>query len=259
MRNLITALGTGAALLGAGWLANAAAPDERHPEAHAYVHFKFGGAERAAESFFYGLRLDHDSRYFDRPAAPIMSVEFNGTGFSSAHIHGMPFIDSHRLNQAGTIWTAVDWGLLAAGAVGVGVVAVAVADSDDESPDPGGSAGGTTGGSTAGGGAGGAGGGTGGTGGGTGGTGGGTGGTGGGTGGTGGGTGGTGGGTGGTGGGTGGTGGGTGGTGGGLLGGFTDIGFRTEYEFAEDARAAVEQQRLLDGGTGYMGDLIVQD
>lgn len=224
MRNLITALGTGAALLGAGLVANAAAPDERHPEARAYVHFKFGGAERKAESFFYGLRLDHDSRFLDRPSAPIMSVEFNEAGFSSANIHGMPFLDSYRLNQTGSAWTAANWGVLAAGVVGVGAVAVAVADSDDESPNPGGT---TAGGDTGGG------------------------------------TGGTGGGTGGTGGGTGGTGGGTGGTGGGLLGGLvgglTDVGFRNEYGFAEDARAAVEQQRMLDGGTGYMGDLLVQE
>jgi hypothetical protein len=241
MRNLITALGTGAVLLGAGLVANAATPDERHPEARAYLNFKFGGADRRAESFFYGLRLDHDSRFLDRPAAPIMSVEFNEAGFSSANIHGMPFIDSVQLNQAGGAMTAANWGVLAAGVVGVGAVAVAVSDSDDETPDP--DNGGTTaGGDTAGGG---------------------TGGTGGGTGGTGGGTGGTGGGTGGTGGGTGGTGGGTGGTGGGLLGGlvggYTDIGFRNEYAFADDARAAVEQQRMLDGGTGYMGDLLVQE
>ncbi len=230
MRNLITALGTGAALLGAGLMADAATPDERRPEAHAYVNFKFGGAEQKAESFFYGLRIDHDSRFLDRPAAPMMAVEFSNAGFSSAQVHGMPFIDSYRLNQAGSVWTAANWGVLAAGVVGVGAVAVVVADIDDESPDPDG--------------------------------GGGTGGTGGGTGGTGGGTGGTGGGTGGTGGGTGGTGGGTGGTGGGLLGlvgGLTDVGFRTEYEYAEDARAALEQQRMLDGGTGQMGDLIVQE
>jgi hypothetical protein len=235
MRTLITALGTGAAFMGAGLLANAASPDERHPEARAYVQFKFGGASHRTESFFYGLRLDHDSRFHDQPAAPLLAVEFNNAGFSSASIQGMPFVDSHSLNQAeaGTL-SAVNWGVLAAGVVGVGAVAVAVADSEDESPDPGSSTGGA--------GAGGD--------------------TGGGTGGTGGGTGGTGGGTGGTGGGTGGTGGGTGGTGGGLLGlvgGFTEVNFRVEYANEKDALAAAERQRVLDGGTGFMGDLIARD
>jgi hypothetical protein len=222
MRTLLTALGTGAALLGAGLIANAAAPDERHPEARAYLQFKFGGPSQRAESFFYGLRLDHDSRFHDQPVAPLLAVEFSNSGFSSASVQGMPFIDSHRLNQAeaGAL-SAVNWGVLAAGVVGVGVVAVAVADSDDSSPDPEGGAG--------------AGGDTGGTGGG---------------------------GTGGTGGGTGGTGGGTGGTGGGLLGlvgGFTETNFRVEYASEKDALAAAERQRALDGGTGYMGDLIAQD
>lgn len=250
MRNLVTALTTGVALLGVGLLANAAAPEDRQPEARAYVNFKFGGPSKKAESFFYGLRLDHDSRFVDRPMAPMMSIEFNSDGFSSAHIHGMPFVDSYRLNQAGTIWTAADWGILAAGAVGLGAVIAVVASGDDDGSNPGGSTGGTTGGSSTGGN------GTGGTGGGTGGTGGGTGGTGGGTGGTGGGTGGTGGGAGGTGGGTGGTGGG--GTGGGLLlgGGFTDIGLRSEFSSSGDYLEAIERQRMLDGGDGFMGDLI---
>lgn len=242
MRNFIIALGTGAALMGAGLLVDAATPDERHPEARAYLQFKFGGPSQRVESFFYGLRIDHDSRFNDQPAAPLLAVEFDSAGFSSASVQGMPFIDSHRLNQAEAgVFSAVNWGTLAAGVVGVGVVAAALIDSNDSSPDPGGGGG---------------------AGGGTGGTGGGAGGTGGGAGGTGGGTGGTGGGTGGTGGGTGGTGGGTGGTGGGLLGlvgGFTEVNFRIDYANEKDALAAAKRQRLLDGGTGFMGDLIAQD
>jgi hypothetical protein len=213
MRTLVMALGSGAALLGAGLLANAASADERHPEARAYLQFKFGGPSQRAESFFYGLRLDHDSRFHDRAPAPLLALEFDGAGFSSASMQGMPFVDSQRLNQAeaGALG-AVNWGVLAAGVVGVGVVAAAVADSDDSSPDP----------DTTGGGAGGTGGG----------------------------------------GGTGGTGGGTGGTGGGLLGlvgGFTETNFRVEYSNERDALAAAERQRVLDGGTGFMGDLIAQD
>lgn len=208
MRNIVLAVTTGAALAGLAMVAHAASPDERQPEARAYMNFTFGGTGTTAESFFYGLRLDHDSRHTDQPLQPVMAVEFDGTGFSSAKINGMPFTRDLRLNQSGERqWSWVDWGLLAAGVAGLGYVIAEVADSEEESDDPEG--GSTTGGTTTGGTT-----------------------------------------TGDT---TGDT---TGGLLGGLLGGLGGGGFRGEY--GEDALNAVEHQRALDGGTGYMGDLIAE-
>lgn len=218
MRTIVTALTTAAACAGLSVLAQAATPDSGTPEARAYLNFQFGGNERASESFFYGLRLDHDRRLSDQTLPPLMSVEFDHAGFSSARINGMPFTQTLRLNQDGSgerQFTTVDWGLLIVGAAGLGFVIVEVANSEDESPDPPPS--GTTTGDT-------------------------TGGT------TGAPLGGLLGGT--T---TGGT---TGAPLGGLVGGLLGGGFRAEY--GEEGLAAVERQRILDGGTGYMGDLIAE-
>lgn len=143
MRNILLALTTGAALCGTVLLAGAAAPDERQPEARAYLNFRFGGATPASESFFYGLRLDRPVLAEEAGLRPaLMTVEFTRGGFSSASLNGMPFVQQLRLNQdeegssSDTQWTAIDWGLLAAGVVGVGFAVAEVADSQDESPDP---------------------------------------------------------------------------------------------------------------------------
>ncbi|MEQ1437882.1 hypothetical protein AAG565_00835 [Fontimonas sp. SYSU GA230001] len=161
MRNILLALTTGTVVCGTSLLAAAAAPDSRQPEARAYLNFSFGGAAPASESFFYGLRIDRplglDEAPAERPA--LMAVEFDRAGFSAASINGMPFVRQLRLNQdeaaaGGTQWTAIDWGLLAAGVVGLGFVVAEVANSESESPDPapGSTAGGaTTGGGTTGG------------------------------------------------------------------------------------------------------------
>ncbi len=216
MRRTLMTIAAAAAAAGLGTVAVAGDLVDRSPQASAYLSYKFGGVEQIeGESFFYGLRVDADSRSADDARPPLARVEFNALGFSSASLNGLPFARQLRLNQVGSerVWSAMDWGLLLAGVVGVGFVASEVIDNG-ESDDP---AGGTTTGSTAGGGTGGE--------------------------------------T--TGGGTGGTGGGdtTGGTGG-LLGGLPG-GYRAEY--GVDAGSAIERQRLLDGGTGYMGDLIEQN
>ncbi len=211
MRRTLMTMAAATVVAGLGTVAVAGDLVDRSPQASAYLSYKFGGVEQIeGESFFYGLRVDTDSRSADDARPPLARVEFNALGFSSASLNGLPFARQLRLNQAGSerVWSAMDWGLLLAGVVGVGFVASEVIDNG-ESDDP---AGGTT----------------------------------------------TGGGTGGetTGGGTGGTGGGdtTGGTGG-LLGGLP--GYRAEY--GVEAGPAIERQRLLDGGTGYMGDLIEQN
>lgn len=224
MRKTLMAATAAVAVAGLGAVAVAADPVDRAPAASAYLTYKFGGVERIeGESFFYGLRIDSHRVGSETTRPALAQVEFNALGFLSASMNGLPFAQTLRMNQAGgaVVFTAVDWGLLALGVAGVGVVTAEVLDSD-ESDDPPGA-------TTAGGGTGG----------------GGTGGTGGGTGGTGGGTGGTGGGAGGTGGGTGGTGGGT----GGLLGGYRG-------EFGIEASTESERLLELDGGTGFMGDLI---
>ncbi len=144
MQKNVMALATGAALLGASTLGLAGAPEHRAPEARAYVNFTFGGAAHSAESFFYGLRLDHNSRLSEQALPPLMALEFDRGGFSSAKVNGMAFARDLRLNQDGsgeTRWTMVDWGILALGVAGVGVVVSEVLGSEDESPDP---AGGTT-------------------------------------------------------------------------------------------------------------------
>lgn len=158
MRNILLALSTGAVLCGTTLLAGATAPDAREPQARAYLNFSFGGTTPVADSFFYGLRLDRpalDEESELRPA--LMAVEFTRNGFSSARLNGIPFVQQLRLNQeegeegaaaSESSWTAIDWGLLAAGIVGVGYAIAEVADSEDESNDP--APGSTTGGSTTG-------------------------------------------------------------------------------------------------------------
>ena len=90
MRNILLALTTGAVLCGTTLLAGAAVPDERQPEARAYLNFTFGGAKPASESFFYGLRLDRPAYGDEAELRPsLMAIEFTRSGFSSARLNGM--------------------------------------------------------------------------------------------------------------------------------------------------------------------------
>lgn len=151
----------------------AAAPRGEAPEARAYLSIGYGQAKQVPSQFFYGLRLDHDSRSELRGAAPIAQLAFDRNGFESARLNGLPFTRRLSVNQdegsgseGGMFsnYSAVDWTLLAVGAVGIGFAVSQVADSKD-TPDPapasssggssagGSSAGGTTtGGTTTGGG-----------------------------------------------------------------------------------------------------------
>lgn len=134
----------------------AAAPRGEAPEARAYLSIGYGQAKQVPSQFFYGLRLDHDSRSELRGAAPIAQLAFDRRGFESARLNGLPFTRRLSANQdegsgseGGMFsnFSAVDWTLLAVGAVGVGFAISQVADSKD-TPDP--AAGSTTGGTTTG-------------------------------------------------------------------------------------------------------------
>lgn len=153
------------ALLTAGvGVVYAASPREQAPEARAYLSIGYGQPKQQANSFFYGLRLDHDSRSELASAAPIAQLAFDRQGFSSASLNGMPFTRRlvSRQDEGGETsgeggmfsnFSGIDWTLLAVGAVGIGFAIQQVADSED-TPDPAGGAstGGSTGGTTAGGG-----------------------------------------------------------------------------------------------------------
>jgi len=136
------ALAAGLAVVSAAIAAPAMAadPQDRTPELRSYVQFQFGAAAPIRDSLHYGLRIDHDSRIQDRPHAAIAQLDFSANGFSTASVNGLPFARSVSLQQNDgyeeTRWTAIDWGLLAAGVVGLGYVVYEVSDSNDTSSDP---------------------------------------------------------------------------------------------------------------------------
>lgn len=138
MRNILLALTTGVVLSAMTLTAAAGAVDERQPEARAYMNFAFGGSGDATRpALFYGLRFDYAQAFQTDGRPPLMAVEFSRQGFSSASVNGLPFAQRLQLNQAEeTQWTAIDWGLLAAGVVGLGFAVAEVSSSEDESPDP---------------------------------------------------------------------------------------------------------------------------
>lgn len=135
----------------------AAAPRGEAPEARAYLSIGYGQAKQVPSQFFYGLRLDHGSDSELQGAAPIAQLSFDRHGFESARLNGLPFTRRLSVNQdEGTgseggmfsNYSAVDWTLLAVGAVGIGFAISQVADSKD-TPDP--APGSSSGGSSAGG------------------------------------------------------------------------------------------------------------
>lgn len=139
-------------------LAVAASPDQQSAELRAYLSADFGGAHRDTQTFFYGLRLDHDRRFVTEPMPAIAQVEFSGAGaLNGALVNGLPVTRSYQMQQDEggevTTMTAVDWGLVVLGVAGVGFAVAEVSDSE-ESPDPvddGSGTGGETGGETGGG------------------------------------------------------------------------------------------------------------
>lgn len=143
MRKTMMALALSLGVTGMSPVAHAVSPYEDAPEYKAYVNFEFGGAaDLPAMPLRYGLRIDHDSRYLrtlGNTMPPLAQLQFSDGRFESASVNGLPFARSLSLQQYGTEetrWTAIDWGLLAAGVVGLGFVVYEISDANDESPDP---------------------------------------------------------------------------------------------------------------------------
>lgn len=131
--------------LSVGAIASASNSDDVYgPSAKAYVNFAFGGKSSSVPSnFHYGLRLDQDSRMatrMGRTSLPaIMQADFNlRDGFSRALVNGVPFA-SHVVafdEDGGDVgYSALDWGLLAIGAAGLGFgIAEVLKTKDDKDP-----------------------------------------------------------------------------------------------------------------------------
>lgn len=150
---------TVALLTACAGVAIAAAPRNESPEARAYLSMSYGQSKLPSQ-FFYGLRLDHDSRseLALAGAPPMAQLAFDRKGFSSASLNGLPFTrrvalaqDEEVVSDGGMFsgFTAVDWTLVAIGAVGIGFAIYEVADGKD-TPDAAGSSS-SSGGSSAGG------------------------------------------------------------------------------------------------------------
>lgn len=102
MRRLIRTTGIAAAgfVLALG-VASATDRNEQAPESRAYLSLSFGGERVAPRDFHYGLRLDHDSRFVDGSAAPLMQFDFTRRGFSDARLNGLSVLkQSYRLRQS---------------------------------------------------------------------------------------------------------------------------------------------------------------
>lgn len=96
MRKLLAAACFGLVLTVAG----ASSSDDATPEGRAYIGLSFGGERAIPRDFHYGLRLDHDSRYLEGTAKPLMQIDFTARGFSSAHVNGLNVIrPQFRLRQ----------------------------------------------------------------------------------------------------------------------------------------------------------------
>lgn len=142
MRRILTAAAIATSIGGTADLA-AADPGQNRPEALAYVHLSFGGAQNVPQTFNYGLRMDYDRRFVGAAAPPLMQLDFNGTGFSAAKLNGLNLIRRiTSVNQeeggtaAGTVtYSVADWGLILLGVAGVGFAASEVSKVT-ESPDP---------------------------------------------------------------------------------------------------------------------------
>lgn len=97
MRKVLVAATFGLVLSVAG----ASNRDEHNPESRVYLGFSFGGHSIAPRNFHYGLRIDHDSRFVERPVAPLMQFDFTPRGFNDAHVNGLSVIrPAYRLRQA---------------------------------------------------------------------------------------------------------------------------------------------------------------
>lgn len=82
-------------------VAGASNVDDQNPESRVYLGFSFGGQSIAPRNFHYGLRIDHDARFVEGPVAPLMQFDFTPRGFNDAHVNGLSVIrPAYRLRQA---------------------------------------------------------------------------------------------------------------------------------------------------------------
>lgn len=102
MRRMIRTTGIAAAgFIAALGVASATDRDEQAPESRAYVGFSFGGVKAAPRDFHYGLRIDHDARFVDGEAAPMMQFDFTRRGFNDARVNGLSVLSQrYRLRQS---------------------------------------------------------------------------------------------------------------------------------------------------------------
>ena len=102
MRRMIRTTGIAAAgfVLAVG-VAGASALDEQNPESRAYFSLSFGGAKIAPRDLHYGLRIDHDSRFLEGEAVPLMQFDFTRSGLSDARLNGLSVLKQrYRLHQS---------------------------------------------------------------------------------------------------------------------------------------------------------------
>ena len=82
-------------------VAGASNPADQTPEARAYLGFSFGGERAVPRDFHYGLRLDHDSRFVERQLPPLMQFDFTRAGLNAARVNGMSVVkQQYRVHQA---------------------------------------------------------------------------------------------------------------------------------------------------------------
>jgi hypothetical protein len=138
-KGLITAASTLTIGLSLAWAVQPEFEVDLQPQV--YVSMSFGGTKAAAKdrNFFYGMRIDRDPLAQVRGLPPLAQLAFDRFGFQGAAMNGIPFAYrtvSHDQNDGGAaVITAIDWTLLAVGAIGIGYALAEVIDQDD-SPDP---------------------------------------------------------------------------------------------------------------------------
>ena len=132
-----TSTATALLLTGAG-TALAGGVGEGVGEARVYWQMGFSETRQAELPMHYGFSLDYDRRYaHGLPGVPAALVNFDRKGFVNAWMNGVPFAQRMTLQQAegeaaaGSTYTAVDYTLMALGALGVGYGISEVVDQKD--------------------------------------------------------------------------------------------------------------------------------
>lgn len=128
-------------LTGVASTAMAAGVSSSFGDARLYWRLSFDeSAKRVAESN-YSFVVDYDRRFGDAPPVPAAQVNFDRRGLMSAWLNGVPFARRMTMMQtegegeaaSASSYTAVDYGLLALGAVGIGYGISTVVDQKDTS------------------------------------------------------------------------------------------------------------------------------